>query len=204
MFISNHDMQELNILQRNNGNDKDIGKTLASDRFPNTMDSFWFSINPDVLISPFDFVTVKHVFDTRTIGIVKELIATEDIGTAARVAVMANTGIENQTKTIGIEMPVGPAKSVRFSTQKEVIFALGIPEMENPVSAGIIEMTNGLQIPVSLDISYLFGPDTAHVNAAGISGNSKTSYLFFLLHSSYQKLMKDMHEDVDLVIFNTK
>jgi hypothetical protein len=197
-------MQELNNLQQNNGNDKDIGKTLAFDRFPNTMDSFWFSINPDVLISPFDFVTVKHVFDTRTIGIVKELIATEDIGTTARVAVMANTGIENQAKTVAIEMPVGPAKSVRFSTQKEVIFALGIPEMENPVSAGIIEMTNGLQVPVSLDISYLFGPDTAHVNAAGISGNSKTSYLFFLLHSSYQKLMKDMHEDVALIIFNTK
>jgi uncharacterized protein len=197
-------MQEVNLLQHNNNDEKDIGKTLASDRFPNTMDSFWFSINPDVLISPFDFVTVKHVFDTRTIGIVKELKAVEDIGTTARVAIMANTGIENQAKTIVIEMPVGPAKSVRFSTQEEVIFALGIPEMENPVSAGIIEMTNGLQVPVSLDISYLFGPDTAHVNAAGISGNSKTSYLFFLLHSSYQRLMKDMHKDVALIIFNTK
>ena len=198
-------MQELNLVREKNGKDKDIGKTLASDRFPNTMDSFWFSINPDVIISPFDFVTVRHIFNTRTMGMVKELRATEDIGTAARVAVMANTGIESDSvKTIAIGMPVGAAKPVRFATQKEVIFALGIPEMQNPIPAGIIEMTNGLQVPVSLDISYLLGPDTAHVNAAGISGNLKTSYLFFLLQSAYQRLVKNMQEDVAIIIFNTK
>ncbi|MCY1155947.1 MAG: hypothetical protein MOP49_1260, partial [Nitrososphaera sp.] len=193
------------LVREKNGKDKDIGKTLASDRFPNTMDSFWFSINPDVIISPFDFVTVRHIFNTRTMGMVKELRATEDIGTAARVAVMANTGIESDSvKTIAIGMPVGAAKPVRFATQKEVIFALGIPEMQNPIPAGIIEMTNGLQVPVSLDISYLLGPDTAHVNAAGISGNLKTSYLFFLLQSAYQRLVKNMQEDVAIIIFNTK
>jgi DNA helicase HerA-like ATPase len=199
-------MQELNnLVGQKNGKDKDIGKTLASDRFPNTMDSFWFSINPDIIISPFDFVTVRHIFNTRTIGMVKELKAAEDIGTAARVAVMANTGIESDSvKTIAIQMPVGEAKPVRFATQKEVIFALGIPEMQNPIPAGIIEMTNGLQVPVSLDISYLLGPDTAHVNAAGMSGNLKTSYLFFLLQSAYQRLVKDMQEDVAIIIFNTK
>lgn len=198
-------MQELNVVREKNGKDKDIGKTLAADRFPNTMDSFWFSINPDVIISPFDFVTVRHIFNTRTMGMVKELRATEEIGTAARVAVMANTGIESDSvKTIAIGMPVGAAKPVRFATQKEVIFALGIPEMQNPIPAGIIEMTNGLQVPVSLDISYLLGPDTAHVNAAGISGNLKTSYLFFLLQSAYQRLVKNMQEDVAIIIFNTK
>src|ERR687885_674653 len=153
-------MQELNnnLLRQKNGKDKAIGKTLASDRFPNTMDSFWFSINHDIIISPFDFVTVKHIFETRTIGMVKELIATEDIGTAARVAVMANTGIEKNDLAMTFPvggMPIGAAKPVRFANQKEVIFALGIPEMQNPVPAGIIEMTTGLQVPISLDISYL-------------------------------------------------
>ncbi len=61
------------------------------------MDSFWFSINPDIIISPFDFVTVGHIFNTRTIGMVKELQALEDVGTGARVAIMANTGIENHS-----------------------------------------------------------------------------------------------------------
>ena len=200
-------MQKLNnFVHQKNDKDKNIGKTLASEKFPNTMDSFWFSINPDIIISPFDFVTVKHIFETRTIGMVKELIAAEDIGIAARVAVMANTGIENDSvKTIAIGgMPVGAAKPVRFATQREVIFALGTPEMKNSVPVGVIEMTTGLQVPMSLDVSYLLGPDTSHVNAAGISGNLKTSYLFFLLQSTYQRLMKNMQEDVAVIIFNTK
>jgi DNA helicase HerA-like ATPase len=199
-------MQELNnVVGQQNDKGRDIGKTLASDNFPNTMDSFWFSVNADIVINPFDFVTVRHIFKTRTIGMVKELQAAEEVGTAARVAVMANTGIENESgKIIPIGMPVGPAKSVRFATEREVIFALGIPEMENPIPAGVIEMTNGLQVPVSLDISYLLGPDTAHVNAAGISGNLKTSYLFFLLQSAYQRVVKDKQHDAAIIIFNTK
>jgi hypothetical protein len=62
--------------------------------------------------------------------------------------------------------------------------------MDNPVPAGIIENGDGSSIPVFLDISYLLGPDTAHVNVSGISGNSKTSYLIFLLQSTYQRLRK--------------
>ena len=38
-------------------NREDIGRTLATEKFPNTMDGFWFSVSPDVVINPFDFVT---------------------------------------------------------------------------------------------------------------------------------------------------
>jgi len=181
-----------------------IGTTLASEKFPNNMDSFWFSVHPDIILNPFDFVTVKHIFDTKTVGIVKELRAIDEIGVLAKVAVMANTGAENRqsgNRNVPIRMPVGANKRVRFATEDEVLFALGIPEMENPVPAGVIEMTNGLRVPVSLDISYILGPDTAHVNATGISGNLKTSYLFFLLQSVYKQFAKD---DTAIVIFNTK
>ena len=199
-------MQKLNnVTGHENDTGKDVGSTLASDRFPSTIDSFWFSINSNVIVNPFDFVTVEHIFNTRTVGMVKELLSTENVGSAAKVDVMANTGVENESgKIINIGMPVGPEKSVRFATGEEVIFALGIPEMKNPIPAGVIEMTNGLQVPISLDISYLLGPDTAHVNAAGISGNLKTSYLFFLLHSTYQRLMKDRQDNAAIIIFNTK
>jgi uncharacterized protein len=199
-----HDIH--NITEKHNVKHEEIGRTLATDRFISTMDSFWFSISSDVVINPFDFVTVGHIFNTRTIGIVKELQASEVVGTAARVAVMANTGAETMPgRVVSIAMPVRPTKSVRFATEKEIILALGIPFMDNPIPAGVIEMTNGLKVPVSLDISYLLGPDTAHVNAAGISGNLKTSYLFFLLHSAHQTLVKDRRiEDAAIVIFNTK
>jgi DNA helicase HerA-like ATPase len=123
--------------------------------------------------------------------------------TIAKVAVMANTGVtvEGTKNSISVSMPIAAGKTVEFATVEEIIFALGIPEMGNPIPAGIIQTTNGLQVPITLDISYLAGPDTTHVNASGISGNQKTTYLLFLLQSAYQKL-KD--EGVALIIFNTK
>jgi hypothetical protein len=51
----------------------DIGKTIVSDKFPITTDSFWFALDTDVIVNPFDFVTVGNVRNTKTIGIVKEL-----------------------------------------------------------------------------------------------------------------------------------
>jgi uncharacterized protein len=220
----------------------EIGKTIVSDRFPITMDNFWFALNSNVVANPFDFITVENLHSTRTIGIVKELqtiaidsysllqsgikeqqlllppptTTTVDLDrqehqymlspyvlTIAKVAVMANTGVEVEgTKnSISISMPVGAGKTVKFASAEEIIYALGIPEMGNPIPAGVIETTSGLQVPITLDISYLAGPDTAHVNASGISGNQKTTYLLFLLQSAYQKLK---NENVALIIFNTK
>jgi uncharacterized protein len=123
----------------------------------------------------------------------------------ARVVVMANSEVELDKGRINapIAMPVGSGKSVKFANAEEVMFALGIPQMAYPIPAGIIEMSNALQVPVSLDLSYLVGPDIAHVNASGISGNAKTSYLLFLLQSIYQKL-KEYGEEFALIIFNTK
>ena len=54
---------------------QEIGKTIASERFLNTMDGFWFALKPNVIINSFDFVTVDNLFVSKTIGIVKELQA---------------------------------------------------------------------------------------------------------------------------------
>jgi hypothetical protein len=118
----------------------------------------------------------------------------------AKATILANTSKKSHQSGLPV-MPVMPGRKVRFANTDEVLFALGIPEMQNPIPTGVIKMTNGLRVPVSLDVSYIAGPDTAHVNAAGISGNRKTSYLLFFLESAYQRLIK---EGVSLIIFNTK
>ena len=227
----------------------EIGKTIVSDKYPNTIDGFWFALDPDIIVKPFDFITVEHLHHNRirTIGMIQDLqtiafadkpakhirngedninehyndnnvssisshypqnkIIDCDSGiTVAKVAVIANSQVNQQQLDLSatsIEMPVGVGKSVKFANEEEVRFALGIPDMKYPIPAGIIEMSNGLQIPISLDISYIMGPDTAHVNASGISGNAKTSYLLFLLQSAYQKL-KQYCKDYSIIIFNTK
>ncbi len=229
-----------------NSRNQEIGKTIASETFLNTMDGFWFALNPNVIINSFDFVAVENLFDSNTIGIIKDLQSvaneenknyfsdspkisitkerfrrekkdengernlplakTQSNGVVlAKVAIMANTGIKvpGYKKNISINFPVGIGKTVRFATEEEIIFALGIPQMENPIPAGIIETTNGLEVPITLDVTYLAGADTAHVNASGISGNRKSSYILFLLQSSYQTFKK-MNQNVVLIIFNTK
>ena len=142
----------------------------------------------------------------------KEKFLTGEHGAiVASVAVIGNTGIKSKSgKLKTINLPILAGMDVRFSKKDEILFALGIPKMENPIAAGIIEMSNGLQVPVSLDITYLAGPDTAHMNVTGISGNKKTSYVLFLLQSLYQKLRnrdttpsKDSNT-ISAIIFNTK
>jgi uncharacterized protein len=278
--INFDNIKRINNLKKNSDLDDDIyhhdnieiGKTIISDKHPNTIDSFWFALDPGTIVKPFDFVTVEQSspssssavatattttrrrkppsssYHTKTIGMIQDLqaivptendhylihpqtkidhfsrndnnnnknetIITSDLEdsviyqngiTVARVAVMANSEVHTEGKFSNIPtgMPVGLGKSVRFSNAEEVMFALGIPEMTYPIPAGIIEMSNGLRIPIFLDISYLAGPDTVHVNASGISGNAKTSYLLFLLQSVYQKL-KEYAEEYALIIFNTK
>ncbi len=138
--------------------------------------------------------------------------------TIARISVLANIpmdnfsnqsddhntnthNISNKKPALSINMPMEEGKLVVFASAEDIVKSLGIPEMKNPIPAGIIEMTNGTLIPIHLDVSYIFGPDTAHVNASGISGNMKTSYLLFLLQSVYQALSQ---EGIALILFNTK
>jgi hypothetical protein len=162
------------------------------------MDGFWFSVNQNIIINPFDFVSVENLYNTRTVGIVKELqaVKTDSLGleeeeeeevqqqkdiTVAKVAVMGNTGTKHDGMrgNISISMPIRIDKTVNSANVDELTFALGIPQMEDPIPVGVIEMPNRLRVSVTLAISYLAGPDAAHVNASGISGNFKTSYYFF-------------------------
>src|SRR3712207_8385574 len=52
---------------------KVVGLSFISEKLSNTIDNFWMIINPDTLLNPFDFVNVKNMHDTTTIGIVKEI-----------------------------------------------------------------------------------------------------------------------------------
>ena len=221
-----------------------VGITFVSENFSNSIDEFWIIIKPEIMINPFDFISVENVRNTKTIGIVKELkriyldpetfsknqyfsqlklIMNKDemLGdglTVAKIDVITNrqfhkiqeeysendsrvTKPPEKSKNLSINMPVQEGKLVTFATAEEVISSLGIPEMENPIPAGVISMTNDTQIPIDLDVTYIFGPDTTHVNATGISGNMKTSYLLFLLQVIYQKLSE---EGISIILFNTK
>src|ERR687887_1663320 len=64
-------------------NNTEIGKTIISDKHPNTIDSFWFALAPGTIVKPFDFVTIEQSsppplssYRTKTIGMIQDLQAT--------------------------------------------------------------------------------------------------------------------------------
>jgi DNA helicase HerA-like ATPase len=201
-----------------------IGKTTATENQPSTVDRFSFWLSPETIVNPFDFVTVDHLMRTRTIGIVREMSTITDAPshlsnyvssefgnvaitpntnrvttTIAEAAVLANFGKDSELE---INMPVENDRPVRFATESEIGLALGAEDLRVPVSMGLIEMSNGVKIPIKVDGRYLLGPEAAHVNVSGISGlATKTSYLMFLVQSILKAYGP---EKIGVVIFNVK
>jgi uncharacterized protein len=54
-------------------NHLELGKSIVSERFPNTIDEFWFIINANMIVNSFDFVSVNNLHQTTIIGIIKEV-----------------------------------------------------------------------------------------------------------------------------------
>jgi hypothetical protein len=184
-------------------------------------------LSPGNIVNPFDFVTVEHVQNTKTIGIINEMMAITDAPshlsnfvssefgktmagpntnriatTIARAAVLANIDSEDRGIQLEINMPVENDRLVRFATASEIGLALGAEDLRIPVAVGLIEMSNNVKIPINVDGRYLLGPEAAHLNASGISGlATKTSYLMFLVQSILKAYGS---EKVGVIIFNVK
>ena len=202
-------------------NSKPIGKSSSPERDPNTTTKFWAWLQEGTIVNPFDFVTADQIHDTKTVGIVSEIVAPSDAPShlsnyvssdfgqpeaepyvdrlssmVAEITVLRNDG------TPEIMMPVPGDRLVHFASPKDVQFALGADQvLGQKIPAGVIHQSNGTIVPVNVDSAYLLGPEGAHVNASGISGlATKTSYLMFLMFSVQQVLGKD----VAFIIFNVK
>ena len=50
-----------------------IGKSIISEKFPSTMDSFWFVVEYEAIINHIDFVSVDNINNSTSIGIIKDI-----------------------------------------------------------------------------------------------------------------------------------
>jgi len=210
----------MNNEQKNNG----IGKTTATEKAPNTVEEFHFWVANGKIINPFDFVSVNHIGDSITVGMVTSMklitdakshladYVSNEFGNINSVpqtprieAIIAKASVMGNINRGGSEilMPISSNKIVRFASDDEVRAALGllaIPE-EKRIPIGIIEMSNKSSIPIFIDSEYLLGPQGAHLNISGITGlATKTSYIMFLIQLLYQK----MKDKLAVIIFNVK
>ena len=210
-----------------------IGRVIATEKHPTTIDDFTFWTDPELILNPFDIVKVQHVNNSFSYGVIEDIAHITDAASFLTNFISSDFGdvsAEENTLRVGmnyvtakvvcntenIYIPLQSNAKVMLATAKEINYALGLNDIRNPLVCGYLEMYEGTKgcekvtLPVNLNSKFIIGPEGAHLNISGISGlASKTSYAMFLLKAiqdSYmQKDLKSEDEDsVAFVLFNVK
>jgi len=211
---------------------KVIGKIIATEKNPSTIDDFYFWTKQDMILNPFDVVkVVSPINGSTSYGVIEEIshitdtanfladYISNDFGDVDTADYTNRIGMNYvKAKVIGntknLYVPLINNLKVEFADKNEVAQALGLTNVKNPVTCGYLEMYSGqddkIVLPVNMDSRFLIGPEGAHLNISGISGlAAKTSYAMFLLKSIQDKCIKNEFDnendnDVAFVLFNVK
>lgn len=210
-----------------------IGRVIATEKVPTTIDTFCFWTNTDIILHPFDVVKVEHIHGSTTFAVIEEIFHITDSASFLSNFISNDFGdVYSEAPTIRMQMnyvkanvvgndqnifiPVHSGQKVYLADKEEVIVALGLKEIKNPLVCGYIEMYEStgdeykITFPVNVDSKFLIGPEGAHLNISGISGlAAKTSYAMFLLKAIQDKYLSIKEEDnesdsVAFVVFNVK
>jgi DNA helicase HerA-like ATPase len=208
---------------------KPIGKIIATEKVPTTVDEFFFWTEKNFIIRPFDVVRVNHLKNSVTFGVVEEISHFTDNASFLAGFISSDFGDVNyqqNTQRIGmnyvrarvvgnslnIYTPVLDGYEVSLADENDVKEALGLNNIKNPLPCGYIEMyekPDNITVPVNFNSHFLIGPEGAHLNISGISGlASKTSYAMFLLKAIQdqyvQSSSKKSDESIAFVFMNVK
>lgn len=200
---------------------KIIGKVIATEKNPSTIDDFYFWADKNLILNPFDVVKVDHLNKSITYAVIEEIshitdtanfltnYISNDFGNVDAKENTCRIGMNYiKAKVIGntknIYNPLLNNEKVYFANASEVSQALGLSDMKHPVLCGYLEMYNGadecdrIKLQVNMDSRFLIGPEGAHLNISGISGlAAKTSYAMFLLKSIQDKCIKAQGDNDD-------
>lgn len=199
-----------------------IGRVAATEKFPATMDKFYFWTADDFRLNAFDVVKVAHIDGSFSFGTVENIFHITDAKSFLTNYISCDFGdttINAPTLRIGmnyvevavsfntknIYTPVKNDSPVMLADASEIEIALGLDKIKNKLPCGFLRMYEGHEsreifLPVNLDAQFLLGSEGAHLNISGISGlAAKTSYAMFLMKS-----VQENFSDCAFVIFNVK
>lgn len=212
---------------------KVIGRVVATEKKPTTIDDFTFWTDPQLILNPFDIVKVQHVNGSFSYGVIEDIAHITDAASFLTNFISSDFGdvnSEENTLRVGmnyvmakvvcntenIYIPLQSNAKVMLATAEEINYALGLNDIRNPLVCGYLEMYEGTRgcekvtLPVNLNSKFIIGPEGAHLNISGISGlASKTSYAMFLLKAIQESYMKknsknEEEDSVAFVLFNVK
>jgi DNA helicase HerA-like ATPase len=205
-----------------------IGRVLATEKTPTTIDEFNFWTNSDCRLSAFDIVRVERDDGSLTYGVIENISHITDAQSFLTNFISSDFGdvdLNEPTLRVGmnyvkanvsyndrnIYTPVHNNDKVYLANAEEITKALGLKDIENPLVCGSLKMYEGTEeeiiLPVNLNSKFILGPEGAHLNISGISGlAAKTSYAMFLMKSIQDQYIKitDIDDSVAFVIFNVK
>jgi len=206
-----------------------IGRVLATEKTPTTIDEFNFWTNSDLQLHAFDIVKVERFDGSFTFGVIENISHITDAQSFLTNFISSDfgdVGIDAPTLRVGMNFakakvafnncnnytPAHNDDKVYLATAGEITEALGLQDIENPLVCGSLKMYEGTSdevvLPVHLNSKFLLGPEGAHLNISGISGlAAKTSYAMFLMKSiqdQYLANTDDIDDSVAFVIFNVK
>lgn len=210
-----------------------IGRVVATEKKPTTIDDFTFWTDPELILNPFDIVRVQHVNKSFSYGIIEDIAHITDAASFLTNFISSDFGdvnAEENTLRVGmnyvsakvvcntknIYIPLQNNAKVMLATAEEINYALGLNDIRNPLVCGYLEMYEGTKgcekvtLPVNLNSKFIIGPEGAHLNISGISGlASKTSYAMFLLKAIQDSYLKkdpqnEEEDSVAFVLFNVK
>lgn len=205
-----------------------IGRVLATEKVPTTMDEFHFWTNSDLKLHAFDIVKVEHMENSYTFGVIENISHITDAQSFLTNYISNDFGdvyIDAPTLRVGmnyvcarvsfnngnIYTPVHNNAKVYLATSEEITMALGLDQIQNPLVCGSLKMYEGtieeVIVPVYLNSKFILGPEGAHLNISGISGlAAKTSYAMFLIKAIQDKYLRNEEPDdsIAFVIFNVK
>lgn len=205
-----------------------IGRVLATEKNPTTMDEFNFWTDSYMKLHAFDIVKVEHIDKSFTFGVVENISHITDAQSFLTNYISSDFGdveIEESTLRVGMNFakakvsfnsgnlytPVHNNAKVYLADAEEITMALGLDKVQNPLVCGSLKMYEGtddeVTLPVNLNSKFILGPEGAHLNISGISGlASKTSYAMFLMKAIQDRYLnaEDSDDSVAFVIFNVK
>ena len=209
---------------------KVIGRVLATEKCPTTIDKFTFWTKSNLILNPFDVVKIEHVNGSHSYGVIEDIAHITDAASFLTNFISSDfgdVGVEANTLRVGmnyvtakvacndknIYIPLQSNAKVMLATADEIEYALGLNGIQNPLVCGYLEMYEGTEghkkvtLPVSLNSKFIIGPEGAHLNISDISGlAAKTSYSMFLLKAIQDRYLTNEDEDdsVAFVLFNVK
>lgn len=200
-------------------NEEIIGRVAATKQQGNNSREFYFWIDPNARVNPLDLLVVTEgtrrvyaqVLDITSYSDAEsflEIFASTDFGKVN----LGESSVERVTYSVAKAQVLGTSDSVRMPVQFNspvyladeltIMELLRVGELKDKyrVPVGYIEQSNGVRVPVSMDIRWLTGPDGAHLNVSGKTRlAAKTSYVLFLISAILQR-----RKDTAVIIFNVK